>query len=130
MPSRAPRRARQPADLHEIVRDAINGGDLDAFLDAHDDDATVVVPLDGRPARGHHEIRSAIEPLLAMHPELSTAVAGVLESGGLALTHGRWTLAVTDAGCRSELRGLGTTVSRRRDDGTWRIVLDDPLTGT
>jgi hypothetical protein len=26
-----------------------------------------------------------------------------------------------------ELRGLGTMVSRRRSDGTWRIVLDDPL---
>jgi ketosteroid isomerase-like protein len=36
----------------------------------------------------------------------------------------------TVVGCRSELHGVGTTVSRRQDDGTWRIVLDDPLTGT
>lgn len=52
-----------------------------------------------------------------------------LETDGLALTHGRWRLAVTEHGSRSELRGLGTMVSRRRPDGTWRVVLDDPLSG-
>lgn len=64
-----------------------------------------------------------------MHAQLTTVAVDVLEAGGLALTHGRWTLALTDAGGRSELNGLGTMVSRRDHDGTWRIVLDDPLTG-
>lgn len=122
----------QPDD---VVPNACAGIGSDCHLvdfnhDAHDDDATVVVPLDGRSARGRHEIRSAMEPLLAMRPGMTTVVAGVLEAGGLALSHGRRTLALTDAGCRSELCGLGATVSRRQDDGTWRIVLDDPLTGT
>ncbi|MPY92306.1 MAG: SgcJ/EcaC family oxidoreductase [Acidimicrobiia bacterium] len=121
--------ARTPEDLHAIIQEAINGADLDAFLDAHDDDATVVVPPDGRSARGRDEIRAAIAPLLALAPEMATVVVKTLESDGLALTHGRWRLAVTEDGNRSELHGLGTMVSRRRPDGTWRIVLDDPLSG-
>jgi hypothetical protein len=39
--------ARESADLDAIVQDAVNGADLDAFVNTHDDDATVVVPPDG-----------------------------------------------------------------------------------
>jgi uncharacterized protein (TIGR02246 family) len=131
MPSSAHVRssARTPDDLHAIVQDAVNRADLDAFCDAHDDDAAVVVPPDGRTARGRDEIRAAIAPLFALAPALTTQVVKKLESDGLALTHGRWRLTVTEHGSRSELQGLGTMVSRQRPDGTWRIVLDDPLSG-
>lgn len=121
--------AHTPEDLHAIIQDAINRADLDAFLDAHDDDATVIVPPDGRSASGRDQIRAAIAPLLALAPEMTTVVVKKLETDGLVLTHGRWYLTVTEHGHRSELRGLGTMVSRQRPDGTWRIVLDDPLCG-
>ncbi len=128
MPSSAHVRspARTPDALHAIVQDAINRADLNAFLDVHDDDATVVVPPDGRSAHGRDAIRAAIAPLFALAPEVATVVVKKLETEGLALTHGRWRLAVAEHGSRSELRGLGTMVARRRSDGTWRIVLDDP----
>jgi ketosteroid isomerase-like protein len=104
-------------------------GDLDAFLDAHVPEATVVVPPDGRTVHGHKQIRSAIAPLLDLRPQMTTVVVRKLAAAGLAPTHGRWCLAFTEDKCRTELSGLGTTVSRRGADGTWRIVLDDPLTG-
>jgi uncharacterized protein (TIGR02246 family) len=131
MPSSAhvPSPAHTPEELHAILQDAINRADLDAFVEAHEGDATVVAPPDGRSAHGRDEIRSAIAPLLALAPEIATVVVKKLEADGLALTHGRWRLAVTEHGNRSELHGLGTMVSRRRPDGTWRIVLDDPLSG-
>ena len=91
------------------------------------EDATVIVPPDGRSARGRDEIRAAIAPLFALSPVMASVVVKKLEADGLALTHGRWTLAVTEHGHRSELFGLGTMVSRQGPDGTWRIVLDDPL---
>lgn len=71
MPSSAHVRspAHTPDELHAIIQDAINRADLDAFLDAHDDHATVVVPPDGRSARGRDDIRAAIAPLLALAPE-------------------------------------------------------------
>lgn len=126
-PVRSP--AHTPAELHALIQDAVNRGDVAAFLDAHDEDATVVVPPDGRTARGRDQIRAAIAPLLALSPDLVTVVVKKLEAEGLALTHGRWRLAMTEHGCRSEMHGLGTMVSRQRPDGTWRIVLDDPLSG-
>lgn len=71
-----PTRARLPAltsdVLHAVIQDAINRADVDAFLDAHDDAA--VVPPDGRPFRGRDDIRAAIEPLLALAPEMTTVV--------------------------------------------------------
>ena len=131
MPSSAHVRspAQTPEDLHAIIQDAINRADLDAYCDAHDDEATVVVPPEGRFAHGRDEIRAAISPLLALAPELETVPVKKLETDGLALTHGRWHLAVTERGNRSELHGHGTMVSRQRPDGTWRIVLDDTLSG-
>jgi len=49
---------------------------------------------------GRDEIRAAVAPLLALAPEMATVMVTKLETDGLALT-----------------------------DGTWRIVLDDPLSG-
>lgn len=128
MPHPATARAQDPQDLLRIIQDAINRADLDAFLAAHDDGAAVVVPPDGRPARGHDEIRAAMTPVLAMRPHLETAVVQTLVADGFALSHSRWRLVLSENGSRSELRGLGTMVSRRTEDGTWRIVLDNPLT--
>ena len=128
MPHPATARAQDPQDLLSIIQDAINRADLDAFLAAHDDGAAVVVPPDGRPARGHDEIRAAMTPVLAMRPHLETAVVQTLVADRFALSHSRWRLVLSENGSRSELRGLGTMVSRRTEDGTWRIVLDNPLT--
>jgi uncharacterized protein (TIGR02246 family) len=129
-PESARRRAHCPEDLHAILREAINGRDLDAFVDAHDHDATVVVPPDGRTAHGHRQIAQAITPLFDLQPEMTGIVVKTLTSDDLALCHGRWRLAVTEHGTRSEMSGAGTMVARRHADGTWRIVLDDPLTST
>jgi uncharacterized protein (TIGR02246 family) len=128
MPHPATARAQRPQDLLPIIQDAINRTDIDAFLAAHDDGAVVVVPPDGRPARGRDEIRAAMTPVLAMQPHLETAVVQTLVGDGFALSHSRWHLVLSENGSRSELRGLGTMVSRRTEDGTWRIVLDNPLT--
>ena len=128
MPDPTTARAQRPEDLLPIIRDAINRADIDAFLAAHDDAATVVMPPDGRPVRGHDEIRAAMTPLLAMQPRMETVLLQTLVAGGLALSHSRWRLALSENGSRSEMRGLGTMVSRRGEDGAWRIVLDDPLT--
>ncbi|HMJ76503.1 MAG TPA: hypothetical protein VK507_11055 [Iamia sp.] len=47
----------------------------------------------------------------------------------MALTHARWEMeGVQPDGAPFEMSGRGTIVSRRRDDGSWAIVLDDPLT--
>jgi ketosteroid isomerase-like protein len=125
-----PRPARTPEELHAAVEEAFNRGDLDACIGVYEDDATLVVPPDGRVAHGRDAIRAATAPLFAPAPRMTMTVLKKLEGGGLALTQGRWELAGTAAdGSLLELSGRGTMVSRRRPDGTWGIVLDDPLSG-
>ncbi len=119
--------AHSPEEIHALIAEAINTADVDAFVDLHEDDATTLVPPDGRQVTGRAAIRTAIEPIFALGPRAQIEVVGKLEHNGLALTHARVHVA---AGRRAELLdvcGRGTVVSRRQPDGTWRIVLDNPM---
>jgi ketosteroid isomerase-like protein len=104
---------------------------VEAFLALHEPDATTRTPPDGRVAHGLDEIRAAIAPVLAAHPRLTSTVLGVVEADGLALSHARWELQTTGPNdAPVERHGRGTIVSRRRPDGSWGIVFDDPMTPT
>jgi len=120
--------ARTPEAVHAVIEDTFNRGDIDAFIAAHEADATVVVPPDGRSVQGLSAIRAAAVPIFALRPQMTITVYRKLQAGDLALTRARWELRGTaDDGSPVHLNGHGTIVSRRRADGTWGIVLDDPL---
>jgi len=121
--------ATSPSALHAALEDVFRRGDVDAFLELHEPDASVRVPPNGEIAHGPEEIRRATAPLLSMCPHLTSSVLGILEGDGLALSHARWSLRVAPKGADLvELQGRGTIVSRRRPDGTWGILFDDPMT--
>jgi uncharacterized protein (TIGR02246 family) len=111
--------AQSPEDIHALLAAAVNAGDVDAFVDLHEPDATVIVPPDGRRVSGRAAIRAAIRPVFALGPTAEIELVDKLQSGDLALTFAR----VKVLGSASR----GTVVSRRQRDGTWRIVLDSPL---
>jgi uncharacterized protein (TIGR02246 family) len=119
--------AHTPEEIHALIAGAFNAGDLDAFLALHEEGATTVVPPEGGRVSGHDAIRAALEPTFALRPAFRSEVVGKLQSDGLALTHARWNLVGTAGGERVELSGRGTVVSRRQPDGSWRIVLDNPM---
>jgi uncharacterized protein (TIGR02246 family) len=120
--------ARSPEDTHALVEAALNAGDLEGLLDAYEQDAQLVVPPDGRRVSGRAELREALRPMLALRPKARLEVVDKLEVDGLALTYGRWTMVGTEpGGAAVELEGRGTVVSRRQPDGTWLIVLDNPV---
>lgn len=121
--------ARSPEEVHALLEAAFNSGDLDAFVAVFEPEATMASPPDGRRAHGTGEIRAALAPAFALHPRAEIEVVDTLESDGLALTHAHWALTGTDPGDGSsvEMSGRGTIVSRRQGDGSWRIVIDNPL---
>jgi uncharacterized protein (TIGR02246 family) len=119
--------ARSPEEIHALIAAALNDGDGDAFTALHEPTATIVVPPDGRRAAGGEAIRVAIKAVLALRPVMRIEVVDKIQADGLALTHGRWKLTGSDGGELLEISGLGTMVSRRQPDGSWRIVLDNPL---
>jgi uncharacterized protein (TIGR02246 family) len=123
--------AGAPEELHALVQAAINGGDIEALVELYDDDATLIVPPQGVRAVGKHAIREAVRATFALKPEAQMEVLSKVEADGLALTQGWWRLVGTaEDGGRVELSGRGAMVSRCRPDGTWKIVLDNPMTAS
>jgi uncharacterized protein (TIGR02246 family) len=119
----------RPEQLNAAVAEAFAAGDVDAFLALHTPDATTTPPPDGVRIHGIDAIRAAVGPIVATKPRLASTVTRVVEGDGIALTHARWVMTATGAdGTPVESRGRGTIVSLRLDDGTWRILIDDPLT--
>lgn len=119
--------ARTPEEIHTLIAAALNAGDGDAFVALHEPTATIVVPPEGRRVTGRDAIRAAIEPVAALRPLMRIEVVDKIQTDELALTHGQWALAGSDGGEPIEMSGRGTMVSRRQPDGSWRIVLDNPL---
>src|SRR5947207_12142037 len=127
MPTLVPA-AGTPEAVHAVLADAFNRGDLDAFIALHEADATVAVPPDGRAVRGLDAIRAATAPMFALRPHMTSTVHRTLQTDDLAVTRAHWQLVGTASDHSSVyLSGHGTIVSRRRPDGSWGIVLDDPL---
>jgi uncharacterized protein (TIGR02246 family) len=119
--------AHSPEEIHALIAAAFTAGDLDAFLLLNEEGAAHVVPPDGLHVRGRTAIRAALQPVFALRPAAHIEVVEKLEADGIALTHARWTLAGTDGGRHLGMSGRGTIVSRRQPDGSWRVVLDNPM---
>jgi uncharacterized protein (TIGR02246 family) len=104
-------------------------GRLDALLALYEDDATFV-PEPGRAVSGRAEIRAALEPLVALAPRMRGTVEQVLRAGDTALVSYRWQMEAT-APDGSPIRqgGLSADVLRRRGDGSWGVIIDDPYGG-
>lgn len=120
--------AHAPEELHAILESSLNAQDVESLVDLYDDDATLIVPPRGSRATGREAIRRAMTATVAGGPRARMQVLDKIESDGLALTHGRWTLAGTDEdGAPVEMSGFGSIVSRCQPDGSWKIVLDNPM---
>lgn len=120
--------AHSPEEIHALIEAAVNTGDLAAFVDLHEEEATVSAPPDGKRVTGLAAIRAAVEPIFASRPRVRIEFLDKLQGNGLALSYARVHLVATGAGEHVDIRGLGTVVSRRQPDGSWRIVLDNPMT--
>lgn len=119
--------ASTPEEIHALIAAAFNAGDLDAFIQLHEEDAATIVPPEGRRVSGREAIRAAMEPIFALGPRARIEVVGKLQADDLALTHARLSVVGGDGGERLEVSGRGTIVSRRQPAGSWRIVLDNPM---
>ena len=120
--------ADSPEEVHDVLMAAFTAGDVEGFVRTYEEDATLVVPPDEVLVHGRDEIRRAVAPTFALKPRGEVTVLKKIASDGLALTQARWRLVGTgENGQTIELTGDGTIVSRRQPDGTWLVVLDNPL---
>jgi uncharacterized protein (TIGR02246 family) len=101
-------------------------GDLDAMLELYEPDAAFA-PQPGATVSGRDEIRAALESFLAVKPRMEGTIEKVLEAGDTALVANRWRLSGTAPdGSPVRMAATSADVLRRRPDGSWGIVIDDP----
>ncbi|HWM09430.1 MAG TPA: SgcJ/EcaC family oxidoreductase [Solirubrobacteraceae bacterium] len=103
---------------------------LDALLGLYEEDATFV-PEPGRVVSGRAAIREELERLVALNPCISGRVEQVLQAGDTALVTYRWQMQATAPdGTAVQQGGLSADVLRRRPDGSWGVIIDDPYGAT
>ena len=115
-----------PAATIERFSELLAAGDLDAMVALYEPDAAFA-PQPGHSVTGHDAIRAALGGFLAVKPRMSGRIEKVLEAGDTALVANRWSLTGTAPdGSPVELAATSADVLRRRADGSWGIVIDDP----
>ena len=115
-----------PDETVERFSRLLEEGRLDALIGLYEDDAAFVA-APGRVVSGRASIRAELEQLVALGPRMSGSVEQVLQAGDTALVAYRWQLRATAPdGTPIHQGGLSADVLRRRSDGSWGVLIDDP----
>ncbi|RFS84194.1 DUF4440 domain-containing protein [Actinomadura spongiicola] len=115
-------------ELNELFVEAMNAGDLDAALSCWDEHTVFQTGPGTAPARGMDRLRTAISEFLALKPHLTIEELHRVEADDIVLVALRWELSGTGPdGEPVEMSAIDSNVFRRRPDGTWRILIDNPF---
>jgi uncharacterized protein (TIGR02246 family) len=115
-----------PEATIELFSRLLAEGDLDGMLELYEPEAAFA-PQPGETVTGREGIRAALEAFLAVKPRMEGRIQRVLEAGDTALVANRWRLSGTAPdGSPVEMAATSADVLRRRPDGSWGIVIDDP----
>lgn len=118
----SPPLARWPSEAPELVSLAVSDGDLGAAVAQYEPTAPLRLWADDRPDRAVREIMSS---LLRLRLPLDTRLVAVLPAEGLTmLVCERRMTGVGPDGLPVHLHGVGCTVVRPQQDGSWRIAAD------
>jgi ketosteroid isomerase-like protein len=118
---------RTPAGVIDAFGRCLADSDLEGALALYEPDAVFQAAPDAPALRGHDAIGRALEGFFALRGTLESEIVKVHETGGVALVANRWTLRGTQPdGTPVELGGTSADVLRRREDGSWGILVDDP----
>jgi uncharacterized protein (TIGR02246 family) len=115
-----------PGRTVERFAELIGVGDLDAALDLYEPDAAFI-PEPGRVVAGRAAIREALSDFLALRPTIAGTIRKQITAGDTALVVNDWSLRGTAPdGGEVTMAATSADVLRRRNDGSWAILIDDP----
>jgi ketosteroid isomerase-like protein len=118
--------ATTPDDIHRLFAERFRARDLDGLIELYDPEAVFLLP-DGGSVTGAAAIREVLDGFLRLAETFELAHGGAAQADGVALLQDDWTLRGRDAaGNPVELTDRTAGVARRRADGDWRIVIDNP----
>jgi uncharacterized protein (TIGR02246 family) len=118
-----------PEAVIDRFAELIGAGDVEGALALYEEDA-VFIPEPGRLERGREAIHAALASFAAVSPTITGEIQRTVVAGETALVINAWTLAGTDpTGEAVRMAATSADVLRRRADGSWGILIDDPWGG-
>jgi uncharacterized protein (TIGR02246 family) len=119
--------ATTPDEAIRLFAAALQDGRIDDALALYEPDAVFVPQPAAPPISGHDAIRAALAGFAALRPTMTADVRKVVTAGEIATVLNAWQLrGTTPAGDPVAMAGTSADVMRRRPDGTWGILIDDP----
>jgi uncharacterized protein (TIGR02246 family) len=116
-----------PADVITLFAAALHDGRLDDAVALYEPDAVFIPEPGAEPLHGTDRIRAALAGFTALRPTLTPDIRKVVEAGDIATVLNAWTLeGTTPDGTPLHLSGTSADVLRRRPDGSWGLLIDDP----
>jgi len=117
----------RPADVITNFADALHDGRLDDAVALYEPDAVFIPQPGAEPLHGLDAIRAALAQFAALRPTLTPDIRKVVRAGDIATVLNAWQLEGTAPdGSPLHLSGTSADVLRRRPDGTWALLIDDP----
>ena len=116
-----------PDQIHDAFMAATNTNDVDALVAMYDPDG-VAVQLDGAACTGGAAMRAMFTGLTEAIRRIDGSTRKLFVAGDIALSSASWTAdIVLPDGTVVQQQGTTAEVSRRQPDGTWKLVIDDPM---
>lgn len=121
--------ARTPVEAIEKCAEMIQAGDIDGLIQLYDPDIVMMMEP-GKVQVGLDALREFFTPLLALRPKMKFTRLSLLEADGVAQLSYRWeSTSIAPDGSVMELKGISSDVVRRRPDGSWAVIIDNPNGG-
>jgi len=116
-----------PAQVITDFAAALHDGRVDDAVALYEPDAAFIPQPGAEPLHGLDQIRAALAGFAALRPTLTPDIRKVVQTGDIATVLNSWTLDGTAPdGSALRLSGTSADVMRRRPDGTWALLIDDP----
>lgn len=124
-PTGCGRSASSPADVIRLFSEHVSSGNVEEIMGLYEPGATYVS------ASGQHlrsgQIRENFQRLARLAPRMSGEMVSVVVTGDIALVRNRWEFCGQQPdGAAVRNGGISTVTLRRRGDGSWGVLIDDP----
>ena len=115
-------------EIPRLFEERFNAGDLEGMLDLYEAEAALIPQPGGPPLYGKEAVRQGLTVLLAIGGKLELAESTVIQAGDVALMihDGRLSGGTAPDGRAIDMNSRSSDVVRHQQDGTWRIVIDNP----
>lgn len=116
-----------PAEVIPVLSTALRDGRVADALALYEPDAVFVPQPNAQPVTGRDALEQALSQFAALRPEMTSSIRNVVVAGAVATVINDWQLRGTAPdGTPVSMAATSADVMRRRADGTWGIVIDNP----